>query len=270
MIKLAVAGAAGRMGGRILTLATADPDFIITGALEHAEHPHLGQDIGQCLGLKPLGVRIEADDEKVFSKADVVIDFSHHSTLQDHLRQAVKKKKRYVVGTTGLDDQHLKAIRAASRSIAVVQSPNMSVGVNLLFKLAELAAKTLDEGYDLEISETHHRMKKDAPSGTAVKLLEVLADARKKNIAKDTVYGRVGEVGARPRGQIGVLAMRGGDVVGDHTVFYFGDGERLELTHRASSRDAFAQGALRAAKFIVGRKSGLYDMQQVLGISGLK
>ncbi len=269
MIKLAVAGAAGRMGGRILTLASADEDFRVTGALEHPDHPHLGQDIGQYLGLKPLGVKVEADPEKVFAKADVVIDFSHHSILQDHLKVAVKKKVRYVIGTTGLSDLHLKAIKSASKSIAIVQSPNMSVGVNLLFKLAELAAKTLDESYDLEISETHHRMKKDSPSGTAVKLLEILAAARKKNVAKDTVYGRVGETGARPRGQIGVLAMRGGDVVGDHTVFYFGDGERVELTHRASSRDAFAQGALRAAKFLANRKSGLYDMQQVLGIASL-
>ncbi len=269
MIKLAVAGAAGRMGGRILTLASADKDFRVVGALEHADHPNLGQDIGQHLGLKPMGVRVQKHPLEVFSKADVIIDFTHHSVLLEHLKAAVKAKKGLVIGTTGLSEQHLKVIKAASKTIPIVQSPNMSVGVNLLFKLAEIAAKTLNDDYDLEISETHHRMKKDSPSGTAVKLLEILAAARKKNIAKDAVYGRSGETGARPRGEIGVLALRGGDVVGDHTIFFLGDGERLELTHRASSRDAFAQGALRAAKFLANRKSGLYDMQQVLGIASL-
>ena len=163
--------------------------------------------------------------------------------------------------------KHHSVLKKAAKKIAVVQAPNMSVGVNLLFKISEMAARALDESYDIEIAETHHRMKKDAPSGTAVKLLELVAAARKKNIKKDTVYGREGEVGARPKGEIGVFALRGGDVVGDHTVSFLAEGERIELTHRASSRDAFAQGALRAAKFVAKRKSGLYDMQQVLGIA---
>ena len=267
MIRLAVSGAAGRMGVRILTLAAADKAFRIAGALEHSGSPHIGRDAAEILGLKPLGVPLQANPEAVFSGADVVIDFSHHSVVQNHLKAAVKTKTAYVLGTTGLMPAHLKALKAASRKIPIVQAPNMSIGVNLLFKLCEMAAKTLDEGYDIEIYEAHHRMKKDAPSGTAVKLLEVLAEARGRSPKRDAVYGREGEVGARRRGEIGVLALRGGDVVGDHTVFFYGDGERIELTHRASSRDAFAQGALRAAKFIVRRKNGLYDMQQVLGIA---
>ncbi|HTL47909.1 MAG TPA: 4-hydroxy-tetrahydrodipicolinate reductase [Verrucomicrobiae bacterium] len=266
-MKLAVAGAAGRMGRRILTLAAADKEFKIVGALENADNPHVGDELGKVLGLAPLGVDVSSDAEEVFGKADVLIDFTHHSALEKNVKTALRAGTAYVVGTTGLTQKHLQALRAASKKIGIVQSPNMSVGVNLLFKLSQLAAKALDESYDLEISETHHRMKKDSPSGTAVKLLEVVAEARGRKIEGNTVYGREGETGARPRGEIGVLAMRGGDVVGDHTVFFFGDGERIELTHRASSRDAFAQGALRAAKFIAKRKSGLYDMQQVLGIA---
>jgi len=267
MIRLGVAGAAGRMGKRILTLAAADKAFKIAAALESPNHPEAGKPLSELLGVACPGVVLTTDAQETFSRSDVVIDFSHHSTLERHLKLALKNKTAYVVGTTGLTAKHRKALLLASKKIAVVQSPNMSVGVNLLFKLSQIAAKVLDEGYDLEISETHHRMKKDAPSGTAVKLLEVLAEARGRNPDKGTVYGREGETGARRRGEIGVLAMRGGDVVGDHTVFFFGDGERLELTHRASSRDAFAQGSLRAAKFVAKRRHGLYDMQQVLGIA---
>lgn len=267
MIRLAVAGAAGRMGQRILTLAVQDKAFKVTGALETADCAALGKDIGSLLGTGDTGVFISSDTEKVFENADVVIDFTHFSAMDKHLKAAVAGKTAYVLGTTGLQEKHKKALKAASAKIAIVQAPNMSVGVNLLFKLTELATQVLDDSYDVEVSETHHRMKKDAPSGTAVRLLEILADVRGKNMNKDIVYGREGEVGARPRGEIGAFAMRGGDVVGDHTVFYFGDGERVELTHRASSRDAFAQGSLKAAKFLSKKKKGLFDMQQVLGIA---
>lgn len=267
MIKLAVAGSCGRMGKRILTLAAQDKQFKVTGALERAEDPNVGQDIGLILGLKEWGLEVSGDTSAVFEEADAVIDFSHHSAVQDHLKAAVKHKTAYVLGTTGLTDSHHKALKKAALKIPIVQAPNMSVGVNLLFKLAELAAEVLDESYDLEIAEIHHRMKKDSPSGTAVKLLEILAAARKRDLRKDVVYGREGETGERRRGEIGVFALRGGDVVGEHTVSFFGDGERVELVHKASSRDAFAQGALRAAKFVAKKKAGLYDMQQVLGIA---
>lgn len=267
MIKLAVAGACGRMGRRILTLAAQDKNFRIVAAFENRNHPDEGKPLSEVLGVACPPVKITTDASEAFRVADAVIDFTHHSALESNLKWALRHKTAYVVGTTGLGESHRKLLKQASKKIAIVQSPNMSVGVNLLFKLSEIAAKVLDEDYDLEISETHHRMKKDSPSGTAVKLLEILAAARGRDIAKNTVYGREGETGARPRGEIGVLAMRGGDVVGDHTVFFFGDGERVELTHRASSRDAFAQGALRAAKFVAKRRYGLYDMQQVLGIA---
>ena len=257
MIRLAVAGAAGKMGRSILSLAAKDKSFQLVAALEASKSPAIGQNLEGLIVTPDLGA---------LKGAEVLIDFTHPSSTQSHLEAALKYKISYVLGTTGLDAKIMAALQKASGQIPIVQSPNMSIGVNLLFRLAEMTAHALDENYDIEISETHHRMKKDAPSGTAMKLLEVVAKARKKNLQKDVVTGRSGETGARPCGEIGVLAMRGGDVVGDHTVFFLGDGERIELTHRASSREAFAKGALRAAKFVATRDHGLYNMQQVLGI----
>ncbi|MBI3312916.1 MAG: 4-hydroxy-tetrahydrodipicolinate reductase [Candidatus Omnitrophica bacterium] len=267
MIKLAMAGAAGRMGKTILNLASEDKAFKITGAFEHSASPALGQDIGVIVSGEPLRVMVTKDLKKGLENADVLIDFTHPSAVAATLRSAVKAKVGYVIGTTGLSDAQINLLKAASKKIPIVQSPNMSIGVNVLFRLAELTAGILDERYDIEIFETHHRMKKDAPSGTAMKLLEILAKARGRDARKDAVYGRQGETGLRPKGKIGVLASRGGDVVGDHLISFLGDGERIELIHRASSRNAFAQGALTAAKFIAKRKNGFYNMQQVLGIS---
>ncbi len=267
MIRLSVAGASGRMGKTILTLASRDKAFKITGALENSESELLGEDVSKIIGCgEPLGVDISAQPEKVLAGSDVLIDFTHPSALPAYLDAALKTGAGYVVGTTGLDDKLKALLVKASKKIAIVQSPNMSIGVNLLFKLTEMTAGALDESYDIEIAEIHHRMKKDSPSGTAMGLLEAAASARKKNLKKDVVYGREGEVGARPRGELGVLALRGGDVVGDHTVYFLGDGERIELSHRASSREAFAGGALRAAKFLAKKKNGLFNMQQVLGL----
>lgn len=267
MIKLAVAGAAGRMGKTILGLARQDKAFHITGALEHPESQAVGHDIGLLISGDPLNILVSSDLPGVLKKADVLIDFTHPSAMPANLKAAVTAKTGYVIGTTGLNESAVNALKTASKKIPIVQSPNMSIGVNLLFRLAELAGGILDESYDIEIFEAHHRMKKDAPSGTAMKLLEILAKVRKRNMKKDTIYGREGETGARPKGKIGVLASRGGDVVGDHLVSFLGDGERVELSHRASSRNAFAQGALAAAKFIANHKSGFYNMQQVLGIA---
>ena len=267
MIRLVMAGAAGRMGKTILQLASRDRAFKIIGGLEQRGHSALGQDLGTVTGRDLMGVKITQDATATLKDADVLIDFSHFSALPENLKAAVKTHTAYVIGTTGIPAAILKAIQAASRKIPIVQSPNMSVGVNLLFKIAALAGKVLDESYDLEISEVHHRMKKDAPSGTALKLLEILLEARGRDMKKDVIYGRKGETGTREKGKIGVFALRGGDVVGDHTVSFFGDGERIELVHKASSREAFARGALLAAKFLAKKRQGLYHMQQVLGMA---
>ncbi len=267
MIKLVMAGAAGRMGKTILQLASGDKAFKIVGGLEQRGHAALGQDLGPIIGRDLMGVKVTQDATATLRGADVLIDFSHFSALPENLKAAVKTRTAYVIGTTGIPAATLRLIKLASGKIPIVQSPNMSVGVNLLFKLAALAGKVLDESYDLEISEIHHRMKKDAPSGTAMKLLEILLAARGRDMKKDVIYGREGETRAREKGKIGVFALRGGDVVGDHTVSFFGDGERIELVHKASSREAFARGALLAAKFLAKKKQGLYHMPQVLGMA---
>ncbi len=266
MIKLVVAGAAGRMGKIILNLALQDKTFKVVGALESQGNPVLGKDIGLILGREPMSRTVTPYANAALKDADALIDFSHFSAIPDYLDAAVKNKTAYVIGTTAIPKETMRKIKLASKKIPIVQSPNMSVGVNLLFKLMAIAGTVLNDDYDLEISETHHRMKKDAPSGTAMKLLEVLAKARKKDIEKDVVYGRVGDTGAREKGKIGVFALRGGDVVGDHTVSFLGDGERIEFTHKASSREAFARGALLATKFLAKKKNGFYHMSQVLGI----
>lgn len=259
-----MAGATGRMGKMILTLVHESKGFKIAGALEYAGHPSIGQDIGEILGIGETGVKITSDPKVGLKASDVLIDFSLPAATSKNLKAVLKQRIAYVIGTTGLSKKNLKEIKLASKKIPIVESPNMSVGVNLLFKLAELAARVLDENYDIEITEVHHRMKKDAPSGTAMKLLEILAGARGRNVAKDSVFGRKGQVGARKKGEIGVFALRGGDVVGDHTVSFFGDAEKVELVHKASSRVAFAKGALFAAKFLAKKGQGLYHMQDVL------
>lgn len=265
MIRLAVAGAGGKMGRTLLALAKKDSEFKIAAAFEDPQSREQGKDLGLLLGCESLGIKIQKDVSAGLQDADVLIDFTHPSATPVHLQAALKAGKPYVLGTTGLPENVLESLQAASQKIPIVQSPNMSVGVNLLFRLAETAGKVLNENYDIEIVETHHRQKKDAPSGTAVKLVEILSKIRHGKNTK-VVHGREGETGARPQGEIGVFAIRGGDVVGDHTVYFLGSGERLELSHRASSREAFAQGALRAAKFVVTKKHGLYNMIQVLGL----
>lgn len=266
MVKIVMAGAAGRMGRAILKLAHEDKEIKIIGGLESKGSPFLNSDIGELIGVPSVGAKVVSDAGSVLSKADVLIDFTHASAVSGNLKAVQKTKTGYVLGTTNLNAGHLKSLKTASKKIGIVQAPNMSIGVNLLFGLTEIAAHILSEDYDAEISEIHHRHKKDSPSGTAAKLLEIIARERKKSIEKDVVFGRKGDIGARPRGEIGVMALRGGDVVGDHTVHFFGEGERLELTHKASSRDAFAKGALVAAKFLKKHKRGLFDMRQVLGM----
>lgn len=267
MIRLAVAGAAGRMGKTILSLAARDRDFRIVAGLEHPASPEVGKDLGSLIGVKPLGVCVESQAQAALENADVLIDFSEPHAAAAHLKAALRSRTAYVLGTTGLSKGLLRALRWAARSIPIVQSPNMSAGVHVLFRLAEAACRGLGEAFDIEIVEAHHRMKKDAPSGTALRLLEILQKARGPSSKGTSVYGRKGLTGARPPREIGVFAIRGGDVVGDHTVSFLGDGERLELIHRATSREAFARGALGAAKFVVRKKRGFYNMRDVLGLT---
>lgn len=263
-IKIAVAGAGGKMGRRILSLASADPAFQITGALEHVDASVLGDDIGSLIHRKNLGIKITEKPREALASAQVLIDFSHPDAVKDHLKMALDQKVALVVGTTGLSEKTLSDLQKASEQIAILQSPNMSAGVNLLFELAVQAAKILDDHYDIEITETHHRMKKDAPSGTALELARCIAEAKGWQPKKAFVFGREGQTGERPKGTLAIHALRGGDIVGDHTVSFFGDGEVLEISHRATSRDTFAGGALLAAKFIAQKKKGLYNMRHVL------
>ncbi len=263
-IKIAVAGAGGRMGKRILSLASASSDFEITGALERSETEVLGMDAGTLIGQNPLGVRVTSDIDEALSPSQVLIDFTHPSAVPEHLRGALKHKLAFVIGTTGLSEKTLRDLKHAATRIPILQSPNMSAGVNFLFELVSCAAQVLKENYDIEITETHHRLKKDAPSGTALELARLIAKIRGWDPKKAFLYGRHGETGERKKNTLTLHALRGGDVVGEHTVSFLGNGEILELNHRATSRDAFARGALLAAKFIARKKKGLYNMRDVL------
>jgi len=265
-VNVIVGGAAGRMGRTILSLAHRDPQIKVAGAFERPDHELIGHEAGELIGVKTLRVPIHPDLRECARKGDVLIDFTDPDAVSQHLDQALESQCKMVIGTTGLSKNFLTKLKRASKKIAIVQSPNMSVGVNLLFRLVELVGHKLDEGYDIEIVEEHHRHKKDAPSGTAVELLKILGEARKISLQRNTIYGRKGLVGSRRRGTLGVHAVRGGDTVGVHKVFFIGDGERIELTHKASSREAFGGGAILAAKFIAKQKNGLYNMHHILGL----
>jgi 4-hydroxy-tetrahydrodipicolinate reductase len=264
LIDLVVAGAAGRMGGRITALAREGAEFRVVAALERAGHPTLGCDAGDAVGIGHLGVAITAEPGPALTRDRVLIEFTTPEATLDHLRLAAAQGARAVIGTTGLKPVQLEELGALARRTAVLVSPNMSVGVNLAFRLLASMARALGDDYDVEITEIHHRMKKDAPSGTAQRMAEVIAEALGRNLGEVGVYGRHGLVGERGCGEIGVHALRGGDIVGEHTVVFSGLGERLELTHRAHSRDTFARGALRAARFIAAAAPGLYSMHDVL------
>lgn len=266
MIKIVMAGACGRMGKRILSLAQENPEFIIHGAVEHPGHPDLGKDVGSIIGAEEIGVSVTDTLTDAASGTDVIIDFSIPDAALSHARCAAENGIAFVIGITGLGENDVSELKEITRTISCVMAPNMSVGVNLLFSLVKKAAAALGDSYDVEITEFHHRFKKDAPSGTAMRLLEIVANEMDRDLQKDAIYGRKGIIGERKQAEIGMHALRGGDVVGEHTVFFTTPGERLELTHRANSRDAFAQGALRAARFAVESPAGFYDMQDVLGM----
>ncbi|RMH59210.1 MAG: 4-hydroxy-tetrahydrodipicolinate reductase [Candidatus Hydrogenedentota bacterium] len=263
MTRITVAGAGGRMGGRITALCAEDPAFLLVGAIEARGHPAVGRDAGLVAGCGELNVTVTAEIEKALEGAEVLVDFTAPGAVIQNVTAAREKGIGYVVGTTGLGERETTAIEEASMKIPIVAAPNMAVGVNLLFRIAPMIANALGEAYDIEILEMHHNKKKDAPSGTAMRLLREIQEARKGSAA-EPIFGRRGMIGARPEGEIGVHAIRAGDIVGEHTVLFATGGERIELTHKASSRDTFARGALRAAAYLKNRPPGLYSMQDVL------
>ena len=264
-LRIAIAGAGGRMGRALLEAAGSMPATKISGVLEHAASPLLGQDAAVLCG-HASGVVISADLEKTLASADVLVDFTRPGGTLAHIAVCRKLGVNMVIGTTGFSLEEKKRIEAASTEIAIVFAPNMSVGVNVMLKLVALASKALHEQYDIEIIETHHKLKVDAPSGTALQLGEVAAQAIGKTLDDIAVFDRHGNTGARKPGAIGFSAIRGGDIIGDHTVMFAGTGERIEISHKSSSRTNYAEGAMRAARFLANRKSGLYDMSDVLDL----
>ena len=264
-MKIAIAGATGRMGKMLIEAVLNSPDAQLVGALEHDSCPLIGEDAGAFLGKK-TGVAITADITKALSDAEFLIDFTRPEGTMAHLAVAQKTGSKMIIGTTGLNTEQIDGLKKASANLAIVFAPNMSVGVNATFKLLEIAAKMLNEGYDIEIIEAHHRHKVDAPSGTALRMGEVIADALGEKLDDVAVYAREGHTGERKAGSIGFATIRGGDIVGDHTVLFAGEGERIEISHKSSSRQSYAQGSLRAARYLQNQSSGLHDMQDVLGL----
>jgi 4-hydroxy-tetrahydrodipicolinate reductase len=265
MNRIAIAGASGRMGQMLIEAVRAAPDCELAGALDMAGSPGIGQDASAFLG-QPCGVLITADLGLGLKNAQTLIDFTRPEGTLAHLRVCRELGVNLVIGTTGFSEAQKAEIAAAAQDIAIVMAPNMSVGVNVTLKLLEMAAKALSTGYDIEIIEAHHRHKVDAPSGTALKMGEVIADALGRDLKECAVYAREGVTGERDPSSIGFATIRGGDIVGDHTVLFAGTGERIEISHKSSSRATYAQGSLRAARFLSGQKTGLFDMFDVLNL----
>lgn len=267
MTNVVVTGAAGRMGTQIVRLVRATEGLALFGAVERPGGS-VGQDAGALAGLGPLGVPVVDELEKALAGAALVIDFTSHESSARHAGLCADAGVALVIGSTGFTPEAKARVAAAAKRIPVVLSPNMSVGVNVVFELVRQAARTLGDDYDVEIVEIHHKKKRDAPSGTAVRLGEIAAEALGRNPDDALAYSRHGILGERPPWQIGVQTLRGGDIVGEHTVFFCGEGERVEITHRATSREQFARGAIRAAQWLPGKPPGLYDMADVLGLRG--
>jgi len=266
MIHVAVAGAAGRMGGRIIQMIQKSEGFELSGSFERPDHPLIGRDVGGIAGSGELGIEIKSGIKEAVKGADVLIDFTTPECTLNNIGVLSQTGQAMVIGTTGITDQKKEELQGLARSIRCVISPNMSVGVNVLFKVVGDLGRILKEGYDMEILESHHKLKKDAPSGTALQLAAILAGATGRNLDTEAVYERKGFIGERRDTEIGIQALRAGDIVGEHTVLFAGVGERIEVTHRAHSRDNFAKGALLAAAWVVNQPNGLYDMQDVLGL----
>jgi 4-hydroxy-tetrahydrodipicolinate reductase len=264
-IRIAIVGASGRMGQMIIESALKDGEVELVSAIDQLGTPAMGKDVGELVGM-PCGVQVTSDVEAGIARADCLIDFTRPEGTLEHLAICRRHKVAIVIGTTGFDVESKQTIADASREIPVVFAPNMSVGVNVVFKLLDTASRILAEGYDIEIVEAHHKHKIDAPSGTALRMGEVVAEALGRDLKKCAVFGREGVTGERDPSTIGFATVRGGDIVGDHTVMYCGTGERVEISHKAGSRMPYALGSLRAARFLAGKKSGLFDMQDVLGL----
>lgn len=264
-MKIAVAGSSGRMGRMLIEAVLASDDLQLHGALDVAGSPALGQDAGAFLG-RTTGVAISADLDATLAGADVLIDFTRPEGTLAHLATCRRLGVKAVVGTTGFTDEQKAQIAELACATAVVMAPNMSVGVNVVLRLLDVAARALNQGYDIEVIEAHHRHKVDAPSGTALKMGEVLANALGRDLKACGVFAREGVTGERDPSTIGFSTIRGGDIVGDHTVLFAGTGERIEISHRSSSRAGYAQGSLRAARFLADKPSGLYGMNDVLGM----
>jgi 4-hydroxy-tetrahydrodipicolinate reductase len=269
MTKVIIAGAAGRMGKRIGFMVHEHNDLTVAGGYEQPDHPDVGKDIGEVGGYGPVGVTISDDTAATMAAGDVIIDFTFHEATMGFARQAAELKKAMVIGTTGLSKENLAELAELAKNFPCVQAPNMAVGVNVLFKVAAKVAGILGNDYDIEIVEAHHRMKKDAPSGTALKLGEMVAEAVNRDLDQVGVFARHGIIGERTDQEIGIQTIRGGDITGEHTVYFAGAGERLELTHRAHNRDNFARGASVAAAWVTGQANGLYTMFDVLGLADL-
>lgn len=264
-IRFAIAGSGGRMGRTLIEAVLAAPDAELAAALEHPDSPFIGKDAGELAGA-PCGVAISADIDAALSQADCLIDFTRPEGTLQHLVACRKLGVHLVIGTTGFSVEQKQAIEEAARDIPIVFAPNMAVGVNAVFKLLDVAARILNQGYDVEVIEAHHRHKVDAPSGTALRMGEVVAKALGRKLPECAVFGREGLTGERPPAQIGFSTIRGGDIVGDHTVLFAGTGERIEITHKSASRMPYAQGSLRAARFMHDKTCGFYDMQDVLNL----
>ena len=264
-MKFAVAGATGKMGKMLIETILRSPNAQLTGALEHPSCALLGTDAGAFLGQK-TNVLITDDLTKGLAGAEYLIDFTRPEGTLLHLEAAKRSGVKMIIGTTGFTAEQLHVLQKASDTIAIVFAPNMSVGVNATLKLLQVAAQLLNQGYDIEIVEAHHRHKVDAPSGTAIKMGEVIAKAQGHSLPDLAVYAREGHTGEREPGSIGFATIRGGDIVGDHTVIFAGEGERIEISHKSSSRQSYAEGALRAAAFLQNQPKGYFDMQDVLGL----
>ena len=265
-VRVGVCGAAGRMGKTILEVCNETDGVEVTAAIEYGESPMLGLDAGDVAGIGKLYVPISADISAVADQVDVMIDFTFAASVGANIQKCVASNIKMVIGTTGLSHEDHEQINNASNKVAIVFAPNMSIGVNLCLKLLEMAAKVIGDDTDIEIIEAHHRHKKDAPSGTAIRMGEVVANTLGRNLKECAVYGREGITGERDKNTIGFETIRAGDIVGEHTVMFAAEGERVEISHKASSRKTFANGAVRAAQWLADKEKGLFDMQDVLDL----
>ena len=266
MIKALVTGCLGKMGTSIINIMEKIDGIELCAAVELKGHPKKGEDIGELMGFGKLGILVSDDIDECIDLCDVIIDFTNPRASSYNIKAAARKNKAIVIGTTGFSKAEISNIRKIKKSVRCLMAPNMSVGINILNKILKDITQLLKDDYDIEIFEAHHRDKKDAPSGTAIRLAQVIAESIDRDLEKVGVFERHGIIGERTKDEIGIQTIRGGDIVGEHTVMFAGDGERIEITHKATSRDNFARGAVKAAIWICSQENGIYEMMDVLGI----